>query len=131
MIVEEVEMTPRQTNNFRQCIIDKLRIETATSGKKGIFVAEGAVVRAASRYHDRIGHEVAMPLNQIPPDWRKTFQGTHRRFIPALRSSRRQVAQKLREDVLTWAQEDGVGVRRRFIGKRRYVQAAEHDVRAT
>ena len=77
MIVEKVKMTAGKTSNFRQRIIDKLRVETATSGEEGIFVTEGAVVRAASRNDNRVGHEVSMPLNQISSYRRQTFQCPH------------------------------------------------------
>jgi len=33
MIVEEIKMTPRQTGNFRERIIDPLRVKTATPAK--------------------------------------------------------------------------------------------------
>src|SRR5205823_222728 len=77
MIVEKVKMTAGKTSYFRQRIIDKLRVETATPGEEGIFVTEGAVVRAASRNDDRVRHQVSMPLNQIPAYWRQTVQCPH------------------------------------------------------
>ena len=128
---EEVKMTPRQTRDFGQRIIDQLRVETAPSGEEGILVTERAMVRAAARDDDRVRHQVSMPLNQVPPYRRKAFQCPHRRFIPASWRSGRQVAQELREDMLTRPEKDGVGVRRCFIRQRCNMQTTQRDVCAT
>src|SRR5262245_50334901 len=40
MIVEEIEMTARQPRDFRQRVIDTLRVETTPAGKKRVLVAE-------------------------------------------------------------------------------------------
>ena len=52
------------------------------------------------------------------------------RLVAALRRAGREVAQELRERVLAGAEEDRVGVWRRFLRQGRDVQPAERDMRA-
>ena len=88
------------------------------------------MVRTAARDDDRVRDQVAVPLNEIAPYRRQPFQRPHRRLVAALRRSRREVLQELREGVLARPEEDRVRVRRRLVRQRRDVQAAERDVGA-
>ncbi len=49
MIVQEVEMSAGKAGNFGKRVIHELRIERAPSCKETILVAEGAMMRTASR----------------------------------------------------------------------------------
>ena len=106
------------------------RVE-ARPREEAILVAEGAMVRAASRDDNRVRHQVPVSLNKVPPYGRQRFQGTHRRLVAALWRSCRQVLQELREGVLSGSDKDRVCVRCRLIRQRCDVEATEQYVGTT
>src|SRR5207249_12184465 len=55
MIVQEIEMSSGQARDFRKRIVHQLRVERASSREKTVLVAEGAMVRTASRDDNRVG----------------------------------------------------------------------------
>ncbi len=84
VIVEKIEMSPRQTGNLGQRIVHELRVERSSSREERVFVAEGAMVGAAARDDNRVRHQVPVSLNEIPTDRRQSSQRTYRGLIAAL-----------------------------------------------
>ena len=80
-------MSPRQAGNLSKCVVDELGVERAPSREEPVLVAEGAMMRAASRDDNRVRHQVSVSLNEISPYGRKPLQSAHRGFVAALRSS--------------------------------------------
>ena len=131
VVVQEVEVTARKAFDLRERGVHALRVERGTSGEEGVLVAEGAVVRAAPRDHDRVGDEVEPSPDQVSADGRQLFECSGGRFVATPGSSRLQIAQELRERVLAGPQKDRVGVRRGFVRQGRDVEAPQRDVRAS
>lgn len=71
MIVEEIEVAAGQPLDLCQRLVDALRVEGTAAGEEGILVAEVAMLRAGARDDDRIGYEVAAPLDQVAADRRQ------------------------------------------------------------
>src|SRR5437763_8406962 len=70
MIVQEIKVSSGQAGNLCERVVNHLRVIAAAAGEKSIFVTERAVMRTAARNHNRVGHEIAMALNQIAPNRR-------------------------------------------------------------
>src|SRR5205807_8155638 len=87
MIVEKIKMPARKARNLGQGIVHDLRVERAPAGEEPVLVAEGAMMRAASRNDNRVRHKVSMSLNEIASYRRKAFQSTYRSSVAALRCS--------------------------------------------
>jgi hypothetical protein len=128
VIVEEVQMPARQPIDFRQRIVDALRVERAPAGEERILVAEVAMLRTAAGDDDRVGDEIVAPGDEIAPDGRYAFErssgGGH---VASRRPSSAEVGEKSRERLLARAEEDRVGMRRRFVGQGGDVQSTERD----
>src|SRR5689334_76247 len=110
-------MASRETRNLGECVIDGLRVETATAFEKRILVTERAVMRTSARNNDRIRHEITMSLDQVAANRWNALQRSHRRLVALLRTTGFQIAQKMRKSMLTRSKEDRIGVRRRLIGQ--------------
>src|SRR5262249_48508969 len=108
VIVQEVEVSAGKAGNFGKCVVHELGVKRAPTREECVLVAEGAVVWATSRYDNRVGHQVAVSLNEIPTYWRQSFQCTHRGFVAAFWCPRRKVSQELGECVLSRSDEDRV-----------------------
>ena len=52
VVVEKVEVTPRQPRDLGQRVVDALRVERSAAGKERVLVAEVAMLRAAARDDD-------------------------------------------------------------------------------
>src|SRR5262249_7256819 len=74
VIVEEIQMPAGQAVDFGKCGVHGLRVEGTSSLEECFLVAEVTDVRTPSRNHDRIGHEIEVPLDQIPADGRNACQ---------------------------------------------------------
>ena len=131
VIVEEVQVTARESLDLGQRRIDGLGIEGAAPFEECLLVTEVAHVRTAARDHDRVRHQVQSPLDQIPPDRRQPCERADAGSIRALGLAPSEVSEEARPRVLSRANEDRVGVQRRFLRQRRDVQPAERDVDAT
>src|SRR5437763_17129621 len=70
MIVQEIEVSPGQTGNLCERVVNHLGVVPAAAGEESVFVTERAVMRTATRNHNRVGHQIAMALNQIAPNLR-------------------------------------------------------------
>lgn len=126
MIVEEIEMPPGQARDFRERVINTLRVERAAAGEEGILVAEVAVLRAPARDHDGVRHQIAATVDQIAAHRRQTVQRPpRRRPVDLLRAAGAKVREKLGERLLRRAQKYRVGVRRGLIGQRGHVQSPD------
>lgn len=121
-------MSARQPLDLGQCLVDPLGVETAPAAEKGILVAEVAMLRTTARDDDRIGHEIALALDQVAADRRQALdRAAAGRDVARLRAPRAEVIEEARECLLAGADEDGVGVARRFLGHGGDVQPAECD----
>ncbi len=65
VIVQEVEVAPGQALDLPQGGVDGLRVKRSAALEEGVFVAEIAVVRAAARDDQRVGHQVEVTLDQV------------------------------------------------------------------
>jgi hypothetical protein len=74
VIIEEVQVAAGQPVDFRERVINELRVELFPALEEGDLVAEVADVRAAARYHDRVRDQVQVPLDQVAADWRQPGQ---------------------------------------------------------
>ena len=128
MVVEEVQVAPRQPRDLRERFVHALRVKGLPALEETVLVAERAVMRAAARDHDGVGNEIEAPPDQVPSDGRDPLDGPHRRRVSRSRRARGQVLEELREGVLTGAKEEGVGVGRRLLGQRGRMQSAEDHV---
>ena len=129
VVVEEVEMLPRQSLDLGQGVVRSLRVVRAAALEERLLVTEVTNVRAPSRHHDRIRNEVEVAPDQIPPDRRNALQRPCDRLVPQLRLLRSEILEESRPRVFTWTQDDGVGMRRRLVGERGHVQPAQHHER--
>ena len=68
MIVEEIEMAPGQARDLGERVVHALRVERSAALEERVLVAEVAVLRTAARHDDRVGDEVAAPVDQIAAD---------------------------------------------------------------
>ena len=59
MVVEEIEMASGQPRDFGERVVHALGVERSAAGEERVLVAEVAVLRAAARDDDGVGHEVA------------------------------------------------------------------------
>ncbi len=128
VVVQEVEVAARKAGDFGERGVHALRVERGAAVEEGVLVAEGAVVRAASRDDDGVGDEIELPPNEVPADRRQLLQGPRGRFVTAQRATGLEIAQEPRERVLAGPQEDRVRVRRGLLRQGRDVEASEHDV---
>jgi hypothetical protein len=128
VIVEEVQMAARQSGNLRQRSVDTLRVKRAPAGEERVLVAEIAVHRASASDDDRVRNEIEAPLDQIAADGRNLIQrSAGGRLIHAARMTAAEVLEKLRERLLTRAEEDGVRVMGRLLREGSHVQSTERD----
>ena len=73
---------------------------------------------AAARDYDRIGHKVAIALDQVASDrWQAVDRPAVGRDVARLRLAGAKVRQETGEGLLAGADEDRVGMGSRFIGK--------------
>jgi hypothetical protein len=128
MIVQKVEMPPRQTVDLRKRRVHRLCVERAAAFEEGFLVTEVADVRTAARDDDRVRHQIEPPLDQIAADGRNLCQRTGLRAIDAVRTTSPKVREESRPRIFAWPQKDGVRVRCRLVGQRRDVQTAHDDV---
>ena len=121
-------MPPRQPGDLGQRVVHALRVERSTALEERVLVAEVAVLRTSARDDDRVRHEVAAAIDEIAPNGRQPVERAIRgRAIDARGTPRAKVREELREGLLAGPEEHRVGVRRRLVGQRRHVQAAERD----
>ena len=83
MIIEEIKMPAGKPVNLGERVVHELRVERTASREEAVLVAEGAMMRTASRDDNRIRDQVSVSLNQIAPYRRQTFQGTKARLVAA------------------------------------------------
>jgi hypothetical protein len=74
MIIEKVEMAPRQPLYLCQRILNSLGIETPSTLKEGILIAKVAMLGAPSRHHDRVRHQVRRAPDEIAANRRNPLQ---------------------------------------------------------
>ena len=131
VIIEEVQMPAGQPGDLGQCIVHALGVEAAPALEKGILVAEVTVLGTPAGDHNRIGHEISRPLDEIAPDRRQPLErAARRRLIPPARAAGAEVGEELGKCLLAGTEEDGIGVGRGFVGQGRDVQAAERHEHA-
>src|SRR6185369_6893332 len=131
VIVEKVEMPPRQAVDFRERVVHTLRVERSAALEEGDLVAEVAMLRASARDDDRVRHEVRAAADEVSPDWRYAVERPSRgRDIAGARPSGPVVVEESRERLLAGSQKDDVRVRRGLVRQRRDMQPAERDVDA-
>jgi len=128
MVVQEVQMLTWQPRDLGKGVVHPLCVEAAAACEECVLVTEGAVVRAAARHHDRVRHQVAVPLNQIPADRRDALERADCRHVPPLRPASRQVVEEPGKGVFAGPEHDRVRVRGCLVRKRRDVQSPEHHV---
>ena len=91
VIVEKIQMPARQAIDLGERRHRRAACRTtAPAFEERVLVAERAVVRAAARHDDRVGHEVAMPLNQIAADRRHVLERAQRDDVARLRRAGRR-----------------------------------------
>jgi len=126
MIIEEVEVPAGKPLDLGEGLVDALRIERATALEKRILVAEVAMMRTSAGDDDGVGHEIAAPLDEVAPDWRRAVQRPIRcRPVDRQGPTRAKVAQESRKRLLGGSEEDGIRVPGGLVGQRGHVQAAE------
>src|ERR1700688_2423324 len=126
MIVQEIEVTSRQSLYLCQRILHPLGVEPAASLKESVLVAEVAMLGAAACDHYGIRYQVTGTLDEVAPDCRNTLQSAAcRRRVNSFRFAGTKVLKKFREGLLSGAEEDGVSVHHSLIGERRNMQAAQ------
>ncbi len=124
-------MAPGQARDFGQRVVHAPRVERSTALEEGVLVAEVAVLGAPARHHDGVRHQVAATLDEIAAHRRQAVQRPpRRRPVHPLRAAGAELREKLRKRLLRGTEEHRVGVRRRFVGQRRRVQAAYRHERA-
>ena len=84
VIVEEVEMAARQPIDLGERVVDALRVEGLAALEERVLVAEVAVLRAAARDDDRVGHEIRAAADQVAADRRHPIERAARRRDVAL-----------------------------------------------
>ncbi len=122
-------MSSRQPVDLRQSVIDGLRIEAAAAFVESVLVAEVTVVRTASGHDDRVGTQIELTFDEIPPYRWNPYQAPDPRYVAALWLPGAEVGEKPRPRVLPGTEEYGVGVQRGLIRQRRDVQAAHRHIR--
>ncbi len=130
VVVQEVEVTTRQSLDLGQGVVERLQVERAAAREERLLVAEVAEVRAAARHDERVGHQVEPALDEVASRRRHALEGALVRPVDAARAAGAVVGQKSGPGVLAGAQEHRVGVLHRLVGERGRVQAAEADVGA-
>ena len=126
MIVEKVEMAPRQALNLLERIVQTLRVKPASALKECILVAEVAMLRTAARDHDGVWNQVAIAPYQIAANGRNAFQCAARgRRVNAFLLAHAKVFQKLREGLFSGAQENCIGVSGSLFRERGYMQPTQ------
>src|SRR5262249_10137416 len=102
-------MPARQTFDFGERIIHSLRVKPASTLKKGVLVAEIAMLGAAARHDNRIGHQVIAPLDQIASNARHAFEGPAcGGDVSSFRLARPKILQEFGESLLPRPQKDGI-----------------------
>jgi hypothetical protein len=76
VVVQKVEVPAGKTIDFGQSVVHRLRVESASTGKERLLVAEIANVRATSRDHNGIWDQIEVPLDQIAADRGKSPQAS-------------------------------------------------------
>src|SRR5689334_8822874 len=102
-------MLPGEALDLRQRVIDALRIERPPALEERILVTEVAVLRAAARDDERVGNQIAPPLDEIAPDRREAIERAARgRSIHGRRMAGTQVREEQGEGLLTRPEKDRV-----------------------
>jgi len=118
VVIEKVEVAARQPIDLRERVVHALCVERSAAVEECVLVAEVAVLRTSARDDDGVWDEIPAPLDQIAPDGRNPIQrAARRRDVPSRRGSPAEVLQELRECLLAWSEENGVGVSGGFLGQ--------------
>src|SRR5689334_25439578 len=108
MIVEEIEMPPRQPRNLAERVVYLLRVERFAPFEEGLFIAEVADVRASARYHNRVGDEIVAALDQVTPDVWNALKCADGRGIDRRWVARPVVRQEGRPCIFAGAEKDAI-----------------------
>src|SRR6185369_6028760 len=65
MIIQKVEMPPRQSVDLGQRLVDLLSVEAFASFEERDLVAEVASMRATARHDYRVWYQVQMTLDEV------------------------------------------------------------------
>ena len=65
VIVEEVQMATGKAANFGQSVVDGLSVKASPTFEERVAVTEVAWVRAPSRHHDWIRHQVQISFDEV------------------------------------------------------------------
>src|ERR1700752_4181838 len=110
MVIEKVEMAPGESIDFGECLVDALRVKSATALEECVLVAEVAVLRTAAGDDDGIGDEIRSAANEIATDGRDALKRAPRsRGVDGLCCSGAEVLKELRKGLISRAEKDGVG----------------------
>src|SRR5580704_8148818 len=109
MIVQEVEVSAGETVDFRQSVVHRLRVESASTGEEGLLLAEIADMRATSRDHDGIRDQIEMPLDQIAADRLQADERANGGIVATSGRAAAVIAEEMGPGVRSWTGEDGVG----------------------
>src|SRR6476660_1266147 len=121
-------MPARQPVDFRERVVDPLRVERASAGEEGVLVAEVAVLWTPAGDDDRVGDEVVTASNQVAADGGNPLEGAAAgRLIDRQGAARAEVREERRERLLPGTEENDVRVGGGFLRQRRHVEAAECD----
>jgi hypothetical protein len=119
---------PGESIDLGERRVDALRVERSAALVERVFVAEVTVLGTPARDDDGVRDEVAAPVDEIATDWRLMLKRAVRgRAVHRGRGSGAKIAEELRKGLVARPEKDGVGVRSGLVGKRRDMQAAEHD----
>src|ERR1035438_4905987 len=127
MIFKEVEVPARETVDFRQCVVHRLGVEPAATGKEGLLITEIADVRTTSRDHDGVWHQIEMALDQIAADRRQTDQSADSGIVAPRGRAGAVVTEESRPCVLSRTSEDRVCMVGGFFGERGDMEPAHND----
>ena len=65
VVVKKVEVAARQAVDLGERLVHALQVERLAAAEEGLLVAEVADVGAAAADHERVGHQVALALDQV------------------------------------------------------------------
>ena len=65
VVVEEVEVPAGEAVDLGEGVVDRLHVERPAAAEERLLVAEVADVRAAAAHDQRVGHEVALALDEV------------------------------------------------------------------
>ena len=87
-------------------------------------------MRTSARHHERIGHEVFLPFDEVAAHRWHVLYGAPSGHIALLRMTFAEVVDKPRECLFARSQQDGVGMLRRLVGQRRDMKSAHGHIGA-